>query len=299
MWLARRHARAAAQDHLVAHELAVVLAERARRRGESRGRARRRSRSTPRRRRTAGAGCAVADAARAGERVQRAALEEVAASTGAPRRGESPTRPRWAAGAGPAGVGVGLVVADVADRRVGSTARSPARVNCASRRRPVRAPSRAAPSSRCARTASQPSESQSSGARVAAVVDEGQVLAVGDEPRGERERLDEDAVARRLVVEGEAVAVVPDLDAAPPAKRDPASSGAALAGARRGRACGRGRRAAAGCSEAACLMSVRISSWCCCSWCRPSSIASAAPRRRARPRALEQRVHRARRRGAR
>src|SRR4051812_32910335 len=47
-------------------------------------------------------------------------------------------------------------------------------------------------------------------APVAAVLDEGEILTVGDEARGEPIRLEEDAVPRTLVVEGESVARVSD-----------------------------------------------------------------------------------------
>ena len=112
-----RGARAAAQHELVAHELAVVLADRARRRGGSRGRARRRCASIPRRRRTSAPACrrpapraARADAARRSRR-------------SCPRRGASraahlPLGLGRQARARPAREGVGLVEADVADRRV-------------------------------------------------------------------------------------------------------------------------------------------------------------------------------------
>ena len=55
-------------------------------------------------------------------------------------------------------------------------------------------------------TLRQPSDSHSAGLRVAAGRDELQVLAVGHWTRGERKALEEHAVARRLVVEGESVA---------------------------------------------------------------------------------------------
>ena len=70
--------------------------------------------------------------------------------------------------------------------------------------------------------------------------------------------------------------------------------GRAARGARaRSRYAGRKRIA----TQSACLMSVRSSSWCCCSWCRPSSTAAARAPRIGAAGALEQRAHRARRRG--
>ena len=74
-------------------------------------------------------------------------------------------------------------------------------------------------------------------------------------------------MARRLVVEGEAVAGVADGDD-PPACVEPAE--------RRRRRCARrsrlGVRRPQRVRANTCLMSVRISSWCCCSWLSPSSI---------------------------
>ena len=110
--------RAAAQHVLVAHELAVVLADGARRRRGSRGRARRRCASTPRRRRTS------AQAAPRRRRVaQRAAdaAHRLSSEVAVDRRAPAATLPLGfgrQARAGPARVRVGLEVADVADRRV-------------------------------------------------------------------------------------------------------------------------------------------------------------------------------------
>ena len=75
---ARRRARAAAQHVLVAHELAVVFADGARRAAGSRGRARSRCASTPTRRRTSAPSCAGRRRLAQRERMQRAALDEIA-----------------------------------------------------------------------------------------------------------------------------------------------------------------------------------------------------------------------------
>jgi hypothetical protein len=70
-----------------------------------------------------------------------------------------------------------------------------------------------------------------------------------------------DAVARPLVVEGEAAAAMADR-ATPPSMLDPRGGGSAERGQRR-RPVG---RLASGLRESRCLMSVSSSSWCCCSW---------------------------------
>ena len=72
---------------------------------------------------------------------------------------------------------------------------------------------------------------------VAAVLDEGEILAVAHRPRCERERLEPDLVARPFVVKGEGGAVVADLD-------QPALAGAPLD--RRGRRRHRRRRIGVG-----------------------------------------------------
>ena len=102
--VARRGERAAAaQHHLVGHELAVVLADRARRPGGSRGRGGRPRRSTPSSRRTSGAGRPVGGPAARGWKVSASARlpseRRVAGAVGARRR--APTRPRSAAACRP------------------------------------------------------------------------------------------------------------------------------------------------------------------------------------------------------
>ncbi len=90
--------------------------------------------------------------------------------------------------AGPARKGVGLVVADVADRLV---QRAPAACLrwCSSTTRRRAAPSTAARSTDCCATQSHPSESHNVGLRIAAVAHELQVLAVGHQSRRQPEWL--------------------------------------------------------------------------------------------------------------
>src|SRR5262249_32655865 len=109
----------------------------------------------------------------------------------------------------PARVGVGLVVAHVAHGLVGPQrrhAREGEAPPLAVALLPVegRAP---AARERGGETVGEPELR----ARVAAVAHELEVLGVGHGPRGELEGLDEDAVARALVVEGEAAAGAADL----------------------------------------------------------------------------------------
>src|SRR6202000_1876846 len=52
------------------------------------------------------------------------------------------------------------------------------------------------------------------GPRVSAVGDEFEIFAAGDEPRRDPERLYRDGVHRALIVEGEALAAIADLDLA-------------------------------------------------------------------------------------
>ena len=99
----------------------------------------------------------------------------------------------------------------------------------------------------------------------------------------------ESAVARRFVVEGEAVAVVADLDAA----RRRCAIQLRLARAHRRQRPRRQVGGPRGLHDSRCLTSVRISSWCCCSWCRPSSISAARSRATV---AASSAPHRARRR---
>ena len=114
----RRGARAAAQHELVAHELAVVFADGARQRPIARIGRGRPTASTPRRRRTSAparrrpARSAAAD----GRRRDRRSCRAIGARQRARR--ELPFELGRQAGAGPARVGVGLEVAEVADRRV-------------------------------------------------------------------------------------------------------------------------------------------------------------------------------------
>ena len=82
------------------------------------------------------------------------------------------------------------------------------------------APSRAARPSLRALTAPSRPASQSVARAIAAVRHEGQPFAVGDQAVGEREGLQQRLVARPLVVEGEAVAVVADLDDAAVERRE-------------------------------------------------------------------------------
>ena len=105
-------ARAAAQDILVAHELAVVFAQRTRRRAESRGRACTGSASIPRHRRRAGPGpSAESERVRPGERGwKRARSREVPLRAATrPIGRDLPFRLGRQPAPGPAGVGVGLV----------------------------------------------------------------------------------------------------------------------------------------------------------------------------------------------
>ena len=127
--------------------------------------------------------------------------------------------------AGPARVGVGLVVADVADRLVRVERPQAGRVKA------VQPPSRVLPVERRLPAAGLhrvPAVGQPQlGPPVAAVGDEGQVLAVGHRPRGELEGVAADAVARAFVVEGEAVAVVADRRCRPAGEGEPAQRRAA------------------------------------------------------------------------
>ena len=105
---------------------------------------------------------------------------------------------------------------------------------------------------------------------VGAGLDELQPLRVRDRPARQLEGREEDAVRRALVVEREARTRVADL-AQSLRVADPRE--------RRGRALGRAARprdrpAAAGSAPAVCFTSVRISSWCCCSWWSPSVVTS-------------------------
>ena len=126
------------------------------------------------------------------------------------------------------------------------------------------------------------------GPRIAAIVDEGEELAVGHGPRCDLERLRVGAVTRRLVVEAEGAVlrrVVAELDQAALVARTSAPARAAP-----GRSASAGHRpGAAGLKLSACLMSVSSSSWCCCSCCRPS-VTSASISASPRPRG-DQRQH--------
>src|SRR5690606_11938655 len=114
-------ARAAANDHLVAHELAVVLAERAGERLEAGiGGVRRRGPFPHVAVELAEARCAVFGVRGfwAGRGIQQPRVEEISRD-GLLRGGELPFGLRRPARAGPACERVRLVVADVTDRRVG------------------------------------------------------------------------------------------------------------------------------------------------------------------------------------
>ena len=108
-------------------------------------------------------------------------------------------------------IGVGLVVADVGDGARALDAAAGRRATWTRQPRRRAPPSRAAPASPRALTAAQPSESQSSGRAIAAVGHEVEPFAAGDQAIRQAEGLDERVVARHLVVEGKALAVVTDL----------------------------------------------------------------------------------------
>ena len=294
MWLRGRGAGAAAQHELVAHELAVVLAERAGRRRGSRGRARRRSRvhsqTSPnscgerRRRGAAGAGC-------------RRPL-----STKLPSNGDARVAAHLPLGlgrqprAGPAREGVGLVEAHVADGLGRARADGgPPSVN--SRIAPSRAPSRAAPASRALapRPSRRRATARAAGSRRRSM--KARYSRVGDQ-RARRARSGRGRrggagtrCRRRSRAPAWPISTQPGARSACRTRAAPARPPAAVSRS----AIERAQRVAA---RAACFTSVRISSWCCCSWWSPSSTIAAqlGVGGRARLRAA---LARARRRGAR
>ena len=189
---ARRCAARALQHELPAHELAIILADRAGRRGRSLGRTRRRSGSIPRHRRTF----------RRRARQDGAGLVELVADHGIGGRGEIlPLGLGRQACARPAGKGVGLEIADVRDRSGPVDLAPSAKRELRVRRRA----SRGAP--RCVRcwTQAQPSRQPQGRGAIAAVVDELAPFPVGDAAARELRGREEDAVPRTLAVEGEAV----------------------------------------------------------------------------------------------
>ena len=191
---ARRGAARALEHQLPAHELAIILADRAVGRSEAgvRGKGAR------------GPFPDVAEQAVAGSRRYSARLVELVAKIGIGRSGEAlpfgfGRKPR----AGPARERVGFVKTDVGDRGGPIDLASPAKRELG----PVVAP--------VERTGDAflphpgPAVRQPQGRRrIAAVVDEFAPFAVGDAPSGELMAREEDAVARPLAVEGEAVAVL-------------------------------------------------------------------------------------------
>ena len=232
---ARRGAAAAAQHHLRAHELAVIFADRALGGPE------------------AGIGKKGAPGPFPDVAEQAGRRPAARAGPGRPRRAGCRQRDRAAGRAPP------IPPRSAAARRPSGRRRRPRNRRCgrparrdraaAGRRgrsaasRPRRRASRAAPRSRSACTQAQPSDSQSSGSRIAAVGDEAQPFAVGDRPVGERVRMEQDLVARPLAVEGEAGAVMADLDDAPRARRSSRSApGSAAGGAAPARPDGRAQR---------------------------------------------------------
>ena len=239
---ARRGAGAAAQHDLVAHELAVVLAERAGRRREARVGRRRRWGSTPRRRQQLLQAAALAACCATG---WKRPLSTKSSPSGRDRRRRVPLGLGGQARAGPAGVGVGLVEADVADRGVVVE-----RLRARQRERGVQSSS-CQYSGRCQSLLVDrgPAVGQPQlGAVVAAVVDEGSWYSPFVTGRlasawGRMQHL----VARPLVVEGEAVAGVADLGRCRRARR---RTPARAARSPRSAAACRGRPAAAGCAPA-------------------------------------------------
>src|SRR5579883_2370165 len=207
-----------AQDHLVAHELAVVLADRSGGRTEARICDIGTRRPFPhiaehlQKARTVRAG------SRGGAGMQPAAIGEIAYDRQLCGR-HLPFRLARQALAGPAGKGVGLIKTDMTDRlrRVQPTA--PAQRE--NRPRPLAlAPpiERRFPALLAYR---RPAVGEPEfGAAIAAILDEVEILAAGRRARGQTEGFEPDLVARRLIVKGETGAAMPDL-IQPAGKFDP------------------------------------------------------------------------------
>ncbi len=165
----------------------------------------------------------------------------------------------------PAGVGVGLVEADVADRlvqvEVAVSGEGPDPPSVFPQL-PVerRGPALILDLGPAVR---EPEE----GVAVAAVLDELQVLAVGDQPARQREIIQPGFVDRHLVVPAPAPLEVADLVQAA-LEGHPLEAGDA-AGGRSTRPPGRARAARGRCEPRMCLTSVTSSSWCCCSCWMP------------------------------
>ena len=283
----RGDAGAAAQHHLVAHELAVVLTDRAGRRleagvGQVGGR-----RSTPRPRCRAGRAPAGGAAAGGGAGAARAEVVRRVADAAAPG-GHLPLELGREPGAGPAGVGVGLEVADVDDRVGGGR---PAAAPCERELGPAvavgfpveggppalaaaRWPSRRTATARAAR--SPPSAMKAS---------QSPLVTSRSAMRNGREQ---GVVAGALVVEGEAATRRGRLGSMPPGRRRSSEIGTASPGSGDGPAPA-GRPGRSGLRDSTCLMSMSSSSWCCCSWWMPSSISGPTSSQRSRVGAVDER----------
>ncbi|MNI16158.1 hypothetical protein D3C73_694830 [compost metagenome] len=194
----RRGEGAPAQHHLIGHELAVVLGRRA-----------------------LGRSKAGVRAVGAGGPLPRL-IVQVGEGVGTAAGGVLPFRLGGQTPAGPPRKGVGLIEADMAHRR-GRIHRPPPRQGHDRPARPVLSPpiERRGPAARLDR---RPAVAQPQfGPGVAAVIHEGQPVAIDRQVGGQGERLKPDSVRRPFVVEGEPLLPRAGLDKAP-LERLPASA---------------------------------------------------------------------------